>query len=35
VPFFYKNIQRLGTKIASGGADDGRGGMKKDVKKKR
>lgn len=37
VPFYFKNLQRLGTKIATGGKDDGRGGMpaqsKKDVGK--
>jgi hypothetical protein len=28
VPFFYKNLQRLGIKIASGGKDDGRGSIR-------
>jgi len=33
VPFYYKNLQRLATKISSGGADDGRGGGSKPAKK--
>ena len=36
VPFYFKNLQRLGTKIVSGGKDDGRGGYveeKKDIGK--
>jgi hypothetical protein len=33
VPFYYKNLQRLATKISSGGEDDGRGGGSKPAKK--
>lgn len=34
VPFYFANLQRLGTKVASGGRDDGYGGGRKTVKGK-